>query len=54
MRFERRATAAFIRHRRHRLDAANGNLRLPDNAARAIEYQRFVTDLAQVSSLAPM
>jgi uracil-DNA glycosylase len=29
-------------------------LRLPQTAARAIEYQRFVADLAQVSSLAPM
>ena len=29
-------------------------LRLPETAARAIEYQRFVADLAQVSSLAPM
>jgi DNA polymerase len=29
-------------------------LRLPEEAARGIEYQRFVTDLAQVSSLAPI
>jgi DNA polymerase len=29
-------------------------LRLPETAARAIEYRRFVADLAQVSSLAPM